>query len=111
MKALLKKYGITAKQVELIRLVAKHPIFGANDPSMSRVTPAALRYGVIEQVWLDRSPPIVRQVTDYHIGAERVQRNSCTSNQWYELTAHAVAFMEELEPGWTYDRPSARWAS
>ena len=108
MKALLKKHGITAKQVDLIRLVAQHPIHGANQPSMGRVLPAALRHNVVERVWLDQAPPIVRTVTDYHVGSSTLKT---TSNQWYELTERAVAFMKELDPDWTYDRPSAKWAT
>lgn len=107
MKALLKKHSITEKQVELIRLVAKHPIFGATQRSVTRILPAALRHGVVVQVWLDRTHPATRTVTDTIPGTALTN----TSNQWYELTAKAEAFMEELDPSWKYDRPSDRWAA
>lgn len=105
MKKLLKSFGITEKQVELIRMVAKHPIFGANAAGVIRVLPAALRSGLIEKVWLDQKMPILRTVTDTIPGT----RLTSTSNQWYEPSARAVSFMQALEPGWLYDRPSARF--
>lgn len=110
-KRLLKDYRITEKQVELIRLVAQHPIFGAHAPAMSRVLPGALRRSVIEEVWLDRAPPIVRTVKDYHIGHIGNERLTNTSNRWYEVSQEAVAFMQQFEPGWTYWRPSDLWAT
>ncbi|GBG14301.1 restriction endonuclease [Novimethylophilus kurashikiensis] len=106
-KALLKKYGITEKQVALIRKVAEHPIYGALAPEFSRVLPAALRYGVIEQVWLDRSPPITRVVTDVIPGTSF----KGTNNQWYEVSSRAITFMHEYDPSWQYTRPSAKWAT
>lgn len=105
LKQLLKKHAITEKQVELIRQVAKHPIFGALQPGMARILPSALRHGVVEKVWLDRNPPVHKTVTDTIPGSVL----STTTNEWYEPTARAVAFMLELEPGWTYVRPSDKW--
>lgn len=105
-KQLMKEHRITEKQIELIRLVAKHPIFGATERSMGRILPGALRSGLVEKVWLDRGRDVSRTVTDYQIGCPKLKN---TSNTWYELSQNAVAFMQALEPGWTYDRPSARW--
>jgi hypothetical protein len=104
-KELLKHYRVTEKQVELLQLVAKHPLFGATVPTMGRILPGALRSGLVEKVWLDKVPPIVRTVTDTIPGAVL----KTTSNQWYELSDSAVRCMEALFPGWTYERPSARW--
>lgn len=107
MKALLKKHGITEKQVDLIRLVARHPVVGARDPSMARILPGALRHNVIRHVWLDQAPPITRTVTDHHIGCPSL---TTTSNEWFELSEKAVALMAELDPDWKYERPSDQWA-
>lgn len=108
MKQLLKKHGITEKQVELIRRVAQHPVFGATGPDMSRILPGALRHDVVVRVWLDKVPPIVRTVTDHQPGCPSLHT---TTNQWYELSERAVSFMQELDPTWTYTRPSSRWAT
>lgn len=105
-RQLLKEFRVTENQVELLRLVAKHPIFGAIEPSMGRILPGALRKGLVEKVWLDRSPPIFRTVTDTQIGCSKLTN---TSNTWYELSTTAVEFMTAFEPGWTYNRPSDKW--
>ena len=104
-KEILKHYRVTEKQVGLLQLVAKHPLFGATAPEMGRILPGALRSGLVEKVWLDQVPPIVRTVTDTIPGSVL----KTTSNQWYELSDSAVRCMEALFPGWTYTRPSARW--
>lgn len=102
---ILKRYRITEKQVALLQLVANHPIFGATQNSVSRVLPGAMRTGIVERVWLDQSYPVVKTVTDTIPGSVL----QSTSNQWYELSEHAVACMKELFPDWSYTRPSARW--
>lgn len=102
---LMKKHGITAKQVDLICMVAKHPIHGANQREFGRILPAALKYGVVTKVWLDRSPPILKYVRDTIPGSNMETQ----SNEWYELTERAVAFMSELDTTWKYNRPSDRW--
>lgn len=104
-KKVLKKHGITEKQAALIRMVAKHPIHGVNVREFTRVAPAAERHGVIEKVWLDKSPPIRRVAHDIIPGTD-IKTNS---NVWYELTERAVECMQELDPTWTYNRPSDRW--
>lgn len=108
-KQLLKAHRITENQVELIRLVAQHPIFGAHAPSMSRILPGALRRSVVEEVWLDRGHPATRLVKDYHIGHIGNERLANTSNKWFEVSEEAVAFMQMFEPGWSYSRPSDKW--
>lgn len=105
MKELLKKHGITEKQVMLIRLVAEHPIYGALESSVGRVVPAALRHGVIQEVKIDTDKYKPRAVTDHQIGHPQL---TGSSNVWYELGDRAIALMKELEPGWTYHRPVPR---
>lgn len=101
----LKKHGITAKQVALCRMVAKHPIHGVNIREFGRVVPSALKHDVIHEVWLDRSPPIRKLVYDTIPGSNLQTSN----NQWHELSERAVACLKELDPEWTYTRPSDRW--
>lgn len=106
-KKLLKDYRVTEKQVDLLRLVAMHPIFGINAPEFSRVRASALRRGIVVDVWLDRGSNPRRVVKDYHICCVGDERFTCTSNRWTELYDEAIELMSQYEPGWTYTKPSS----